>query len=128
MSKRINYHMLTSLFLTKGVDAVRTVLASDSCANPYDLALKTATNLQVMEANPELIASMNSLAREFEPENEGQGRGRVALSDGMIRKYRAQTVQGSDSFIRLPVGVLGAFKGDEVTVEVKGNKIIVTRA
>ena len=128
MSKRINYHMLTSLFLTKGAAEVRRVLSSDSCANPYDLALKAATNLQVMEADKDLIATMNQIAEEFRPSDEGQGRGRVALADGMIRKYRAQAVQGSDSFIRLPVGVLGAFKGDEVTVEVRGNKIVVSLA
>lgn len=126
---RLNYQTLSMLALTKGEDACRKALSADSVGSPHLIAQKAAVNLSTMDASVGMIAMLNALAVEFTPQSDGQGRGRVALAKGMKRKYRAQAVQGSDSFIRLPVGVLGAFKGDEVEAEVLDDgSIRVTRA
>ena len=126
---RLNYQTLSMLALTQGEDACRKALSPDSVGSPHTIAQKAAVNLQTMNASVGMIAMLNALAVEFTPQSDGQGRGRVALAKGMKRKYRAQAVQGSDSFIRLPVGVLGAFKGDEVEAEVlEDGSIRVTRA
>ena len=126
---RLNYQTLSMLALTQGEDACRKALSADSVGSPHTIAQKAAVNLQTMNASVGMIAMLNALAVEFTPQSDGQGRGRVALAKGMTRKYRAQAVQGSDSFIRLPVGVLGAFKGDEVNVTVEDDgSIRVTRA
>ena len=126
---RLNYQALSMLALTQGEDACRKALSHDSVGSPHTIAQKAAVNLSTMNASVGIIAMLNSLAVEFAPKSDGQGRGRVALAVGMKRKYRAQAVEGSDSFIRLPVGVLGAFKGDEVEAEVlQDGTIRVTRA
>jgi hypothetical protein len=128
MSKRLNYQALSMLALTQGENACRSALSADSVAAPEKIAQKAAVNLQTMGADQGVIAMLNALAVEFTPAESGQGRGRVALTVGMTRSYKAQALEGSDSFIRLPVGVLGAFKGDEVSVTVEDGRLIVTRA
>lgn len=126
---RLNYQALSMIALTQGEDACRKALSADSVGSPHTIAQKAAVNLQTMGAPNETVGMLNRLAVEYAPESEGQGRGRVALAKGMTRTYRAQAVQGSDSFIRLPVGVLGAFKGDEVKVTVnEDGTITVARA
>jgi hypothetical protein len=126
---RLNYQALSMIALTQGEDACRKALSADSVGSPHLIAQKAAVNLSTMGAGVGIISMLNALAVEFAPQSDGQGRGRVALAVGMKRKYKAQAVEGSDSFIRLPVGVLGAFKGDEVEAEVlEDGTIRVTRA
>lgn len=126
---RLNYQALSMIALTKGEAECRKALSADSVGSPHLIAQKAAVNLSTMGAGVGIVSMLNALAVEFTPESDGQGRGRVALARGMTRTYRAQAVQGSDSFIRLPVGVLGAFKGDEVKVTVEDDgSIRVTRA
>jgi len=128
MSKRLNYQALAMIALTQGEAECRAALAAPSVAGPDKIAQKAATQLAVMGGPQESVSLLNRLAREFAPEESGNGRGRVALSVGMTRSYKAQAVEGSDAFIRLPVGVLGAFKGDEVSVAVENGRLVVTRA
>lgn len=126
---RLNYQALSMLALTQGEAACRKALSADSVGSPHLIAQKAAVNLSTMGAPSETVSMLNALAVAFTPKADGQGRGRVALAKGMTRTYRAQAVEGSDSFIRLPVGVLGAFKGDEVKVRVnEDGSITVTRA
>jgi hypothetical protein len=125
---RLNYQSFAMIALTQTEAECRAALSAPSVAGPDKIAQKAAVQLQTMNANPEIVSLCNRLAREFAPEESGTGRGRVALSVGMTRSYKAQALEGSDAFIRLPVGVLGAFKGDEVTVEVENGRLIVTRA
>lgn len=126
---RLNYQALSMLALTKGEAECRKALSHDSVGSPHLIAQKAAVNLSTMGAPSETVNMLNALAIAFTPKSDGQGRGRVALAKGMTRTYRAQAVEGSDSFIRLPVGVLGAFKGDEVKVRVnEDGSITVTRA
>ena len=125
---RLNYQSLSMLALTQGEAECRKALSHDSVGSPHLIAQKAAVQLQTMGAPSETIGMLNRLAIAFTPQASGEGRGRVALAVGMRRKYRVQAVEGSDSFIRLPVGVLGAFKGDEVEAEVlQDGTIRVTR-
>lgn len=124
----LNYQALSLIVLTQGHEAARAALSADNVANPHNIAMRAAVNLQTMGAKPEVLATINSLVREFEPDNETGGRGRVALSVGMVREYRAQAVEGSDAFIRLPVGVLGIRKGENALVTVEKGLIKVTLA
>ena len=124
---RLNYQSFAMIALTQTEADCRAALSAPSVAGPEKIAQKAAVQLQTMNADPEVVALCNRLAREFAPEESGNGRGRIALSVGMVRNYKAQAVEGSDTFIRLPVGVLGALKGDDVTVEVEDGRLIVTR-
>lgn len=126
---RLNYQSLSMLALTKGEAECRKALSADSVGSPHLIAQKAAVNLQTMGAPSETVGMLNRLAIAFTPQASNEGRGRVALAVGMTRTYKAQAVEGSDSFIRLPVGVLGAFKGDEVKATVNADgSITVTRA
>ena len=115
----MNYQRLCMIALTQGENKCRAALKADRVANPHLIAQKAAVNLQTMGADQDVIAMLNTLAREFTPAG-GSGRGRVALSAGDSRDYKVQQIEGSDVFIRLPVGVLGGHinKGDMVKVEV----------
>lgn len=116
---RLNYQSFAMIALTQTEADCRAALSAPSVAGPDKIAQKAAVQLQTMNASPGVVALCNQLAREFAPANTGTGRGRVALCRGETRTYKAQKVEGSDVFIRLPVGVLGHInKGDEVTVEV----------
>ena len=127
MSKRLNYQALSMMALTKGADYCKRALSADGVANPDKIAQKAAVNLATMGADREVIAMLNALAVDFAPAG-GMGRGRVALSAGESREYKVQQIEGSDVFIRLPVGVLGGHiqKGDQITVEVSQCGTFVT--
>ena len=130
---RLNYQSLSMIALTKGEDACRDALSADGVGNPHVIAQKAAVSLDEMEADREVVAMVNRLAREFSPVGSGTGRGRVSLSPGMVRSYTVQQVKAqdgsfSDVFIRLPVGCLNVSKQEEVVVRVQDDgTLIVSR-
>jgi len=48
--------------------------------------------------------------------SSGKGRGKQQPIDGEKRTYSVQVVKNSAPFIRLPLSILGAVRGEEVTV------------
>ena len=54
--------------------------------------------------------------------------GRVAPSAGCSRSYLVQSIKAGPPWIRLPVNVLDAQKGDKVQVSFDQEKIVVTSA
>ena len=55
-------------------------------------------------------------------------RGRKAASVGDTRNYSVQEVAETGAFVRLPVGLLGLVKGDEVRVTFLDGRIVVESA
>jgi hypothetical protein len=56
----------------------------------------------------------------------GKGRGKQQPVSGETRFYSVQKVKNSAPFIRLPLSIMGAERGQEVAVKFDNNKIIVT--
>lgn len=103
-----------------GCDAVREL------HNKSEIAPATfAKAVVLLEARPETAAELSELAEELCPAGTGQ-RGRPSVAIGDTRSYRTQEVGDTGCFIRLPVGLLGAAKGEPVKVAFSAGKITVT--
>lgn len=58
--------------------------------------------------------------------SNGKGRGKQQPVDGEKRTYSVQVVKNSAPFIRLPLSILGAVRGEEVTVTFGAKSIKVS--
>ena len=124
---RLNYQSLAMLALTQGEDACRKALQADGVASPDKIAMKAAVQLSTMGAESSVVQLCNMLANEFAPESNGPGRGTLGLSAVGSKVYRAQSANGCEPWIRVPVSALGCFKGDSVLVTLESDKITIKR-
>ena len=94
-----------------GIGQVRTLHERDGIASAtFDKAV------EMLSADTAKASALAALADECHPAGTGE-RGRPAARVGDTRAYRAQQVgDDGDVFVRLPVGLLGARKGQSVAV------------
>ena len=124
---RLNYQSFAMLALTQGEDACRSALQADGVANPDKIAMKAAVQLSTMGAGVGVVALCNMLAKEFAPETNGPGRGTLGLAAVGSKLYRAQSTNGVEPWIRVPVSALGCAKGDSVLVTLEEGQIKITK-
>ena len=103
-----------------GTAAVRELHGKSGIA-----AATFAKAVDLLEGKPEAASELADLAEELLPAGNGQ-RGRPSVAIGDSRSYRTQEVGDTGCFIRLPVGLLGASKGEAVKVTFATGKITVT--
>ena len=119
MSKRITNQDLVMSYLFSGVAKVGAMLADrNSPAKAIDGMLEI---LSAQDPNRD-VSDLLALRAQFKTATGTRGRG--PLVDGETRSYKVQEVNGS-LFIRLPVDMVGATKGDEVNVSLNGGVFTV---
>ena len=110
---RVTGQQVALLALTEGTDAVLALHNRPGC----EIAPATLDSaVALLSGQPETAAALSALRPElFGSDGPGE-RGRPAAKVGESRKYRVQQVNDGDTFIRLPVALIGGAKGQEVTV------------
>ena len=119
MANRVTVQDLAVSFFCNGVNGV----ANDVIARK-DPAGAIADLVDYLQANkPGLdVQPLRELQARFFVSKGARGRG--PLRDGETRSYKAQEVNGS-VFLRLPLDMVGACKGDEINVTLDGNTLTV---
>lgn len=107
------------LYLVEGVSAIvklhKEKKVSSSTIRRAVTALRT-------------VGKLESGLEEWASENLKVGsRGRAAPKIGQERIYRAQQINESGPFLRLPLGALKASKGDALSVVFENEKIVVKK-
>lgn len=112
--------MFAAPSVAQGIADVRRLHDSQGiAAATFDKAV------ELVAADPAKAAALAALADECHPGGTGE-RGRPAARLGDTRAYRAQQVgDDGDVFVRLPVGLLGARKGQSVAVTFNDGSITV---
>lgn len=107
------------LMLTDGISAVAAKHAKDG------IAPATADNaIDLLGARPDLAATLQAWRDSTFQASDG-ARGRPAVKVGESRAYRAQQVgDDGDVFIRLPLSLLGAKKGDPVSCTFNADRTV----
>ena len=119
---RITSQQIALLTLTDGAQAVVELHNKPGCA----IAVATFDGaLEHLDSQPEHRAALAGIREDlFGSDGPGE-RGRPAAKVGESRRYRVQQVNDGDTFIRLPVALLGGRKGQEVTVSFGDGTITV---
>lgn len=119
MANRVTVQDLAVSFFCNGVSGV----ANDVIARK-DPAGAIADLVDYLELNkPGLdVQELRELQARFYVSKGTRGRG--PLRNGETRSYKAQEVNGS-VFLRLPLDMVGACKGDEINVTLDGNTLTV---
>ena len=132
MSKSLNSNTIAILFMTQGIDTVRTRLETEINADLHGhvdadgskrkakqaqkgaLCLKASVQLKAM--GHEDTEDLESLANEWTP--EGTGRGKTAFGKGDSRVYAVSQVNdGQQAWVRVPVeNALGLRKKEKARV------------
>jgi len=109
-------------FLMGGIGAVQKLHTDKGfTASTLDSAIDT------MNEGGQDTASLVTLRDQLFVKSTGS-RGRKAASIGDARHYSVQEVGETGAFVRLPVGLLGLVKGDEVRVTFLDGRIVVESA
>ena len=116
---RITNQDLVMSYLFTGVEKVSAQLVSRN--NPAKAIDGMLEILNAQDPSRD-VSDLLALRSRFATSTGTRGRG--PLVDGETRTYKAQEVNGS-VFIRLPVDMVGAAKGDEVTVSLNGGVFTV---
>lgn len=119
MAQRITNQDLVMSYLFTGVEKVSSQLVSRN--NPTKAIDGMLEILNAQDPSRD-VSDLLALRAQFKTTTGMRGRG--PLVDGESRTYKAQEVNGS-VFIRLPVDMVGAAKGDEVTVSLNGGVFTV---
>lgn len=95
----------------------------------FEIAPKTFDDaVAALSTQPEAQSGLLALRAQLIGDDEPGERGRPAARVGEARTYKAQQVGDGDAFVRLPVSLLGAAKGQGVRVEFGQGVIRVTLA
>lgn len=122
---RITSQQVAFLMLTEGADAVRSLHAKPG----HEIAAATFDGaVDLLSSQPQHRESLEALRTELLGDSEPGERGRPAAKVGESRVYKAQQVGDGDPFIRLPVSLLRAAKGEGVRVTFGDGVITVTNA
>jgi hypothetical protein len=120
--KRITSKDLEIAFLINNTDGVVELIADMDKKPGKKVFLQAIDSLEDkgLETN-ELSAYVDGLFP-----SSGKGRGKQQPVDGEKRTYSVQVVKNSAPFIRLPLSILGAVRGEEVTVTFGAKSIKVS--
>ncbi len=83
--------------------------------------------IETMRDGGQNVVDLLFLREKLFTKSTGQ-RGRKAAQIGDSRVYSVQEVGETGAFVRLPVGLLGLAKGDDVRVDFLDGRIVVTVA
>ena len=108
--QKFTYVNLTNLFLLSGVKGVEA-RHNDVKAIPRATFEKAIGHLTAQGAEAKAKTLTNAMERLAPPAAPGPGKGRRAPEVGDTRDYSTQQT-GSGTFVRIPVEMLGAEKGD----------------
>ena len=110
---RVTAQQVAFLMLTEGAISVERLHHKPGC----EIAAATFNGaIELLATQPQQREALETLRDTLLGGGEAGERGRPAAKVGEARAYKVQQVGESDPFIRLPVGLLGALKGETVTV------------
>lgn len=110
---RVTAQQVAFLMLTEGAASVEKLHHKPGC----EIAAATFNGaIELLATQPQQREALETLRDTLLGGGEAGERGRPAAKVGEARAYKVQQVNDSDPFIRLPVGLLGALKGETVTV------------
>ncbi len=110
---RVTAQQVAFLMLTEGAISVERLHHKPGC----EIAAATFNGaIELLATQPQQREALETLRDTLLGGGEAGERGRPAAKVGEARAYKVQQVNDSDPFIRLPVGLLGALKGETVTV------------
>lgn len=110
---RVTAQQVAFLMLTEGAISVERLHHKPGC----EIAAATFNGaIELLATQPQHREALETLRDTLLGGGEAGERGRPAAKVGEARAYKVQQVNDSDPFIRLPVGLLGALKGETVTV------------
>lgn len=110
---RVTAQQVAFLMLTEGAISVERLHHKPGC----EIAAATFNGaIELLATQPQQREALEALRDTLLGGGEAGERGRPAARVGESRAYKVQQVNDSDPFIRLPVGLLGALKGETVTV------------
>lgn len=110
---RVTAQQVAFLMLTEGAASVEKLHHKPGC----EIATATFNGaIELLATQPQQREALETLRDTLLGGGEAGERGRPAAKVGEARAYKVQQVGESDPFIRLPVGLLGALKGETVTV------------
>lgn len=110
---RVTAQQVAFLMLTEGAISVERLHHKPGC----EIAAATFNGaIELLATQPQQREALETLRDTLLGGGEAGERGRPAARVGESRAYKVQQVNDSDPFIRLPVGLLGALKGETVTV------------
>lgn len=120
---RVTAQQVAFLMLTEGAISVERLHHKPGC----EIAAATFNGaIELLATQPQQREALETLRDTLLGGGEAGERGRPAAKVGDSREYKAQQVGDSDPFVRLPVGLLGALKGQTVTVTF-GNGVITVK-
>lgn len=122
---RVTAQQVAFLALTEGTDAVSALHSKPGC-EIAPATFDAAVNL--LASQPETAAALAGMRADLFGDDAPGERGRPAAKVGESRTYKVQQVGDGDAFIRLPVSLLRAAKGDGVKVTFGQGVITVTSA
>ena len=110
---RVTAQQVAFLMLTEGAASVEKLHHKPGC----EIAAATFNGaIELLATQPQQREALETLRDTLLGGGEAGERGRPAAKVGESRAYKVQQVNDSDPFVRLPVGLLGALKGETVTV------------
>jgi len=110
---RVTSQQVAFLMLTEGTAAVQKLHNTPG----HEIAAATFDGaVDLLSSQTEARNALEALRPELLGDSEPGERGRPAAKIGEDRNYKVQQVGDGDPFIRLPVSLLGAVKGDVVSV------------
>jgi hypothetical protein len=120
---RVTSQQVAFLMLTEGADGVTRLNDKPGC----EIAPATFDGaVELLASQPQQREALEALRAQILGDGAPGERGRPAAKVGDSRDYKTQQVGDSDPFVRLPVGLLGALKGQTVTVTF-GNGVITVK-
>jgi hypothetical protein len=120
---RVTAQQVAFLMLTEGAASVEKLHHKPGC----EIAAATFNGaIELLATQTQQREALETLRDTLLGGSEAGERGRPAAKVGESRVYKTQQVGDSDPFVRLPVGLLGALKGQTVTVSF-GNGVITVK-
>lgn len=119
---RVTSQQVAFLMLTEGAASVEKLHHKPGC----EIAAATFNGaIELLATQSQQREALEGLRDTLLGGGEAGERGRPAAKVGESRTYKVQQVNDTDPFIRLPVVLLGALKGQTVTVLFAKNGITV---
>lgn len=115
----VSFKDLQIAYLLDGIAGVEKLVANKK--NPGPILRRALDELKAQGRNVETLESYIGLR------HGSTGRGRSMPNVGEERRYKAQQVGDSGTFLRLPLTPIGVKKGGVVKVRFEADRVIVTK-
>ena len=124
----MNYQAAQVTFLMDGFDTLKQNFADGKVTRPT--IKRAAVEFKAKGRSGEAFDLLNAWVGDLSVSTGGGERGRKALGAGEERRYKAQSVKNSPTFLRAPLGAIGIKKGEDVVMSVSadGSTLMIRRA